>query len=61
MLKGSGELLGFKMRPDNKEEYDQPLNRFSVKACQVMATDDPRYSEINIIIRCFEFLNICND
>ena len=43
MLRLNGDLIGFKMKPVSRDEFEAPLNRFSVKSCQIMATEDPRW------------------
>ena len=51
MLRLNGDLIGFKMKPVSRDEFEAPLNRFSVKSCQIMATEDPRYELFILFFR----------
>uniref|UniRef100_A0AAU8EJQ7 non-specific serine/threonine protein kinase n=1 Tax=Tuta absoluta TaxID=702717 RepID=A0AAU8EJQ7_TUTAB len=41
LLFDNGDLVGFKAQPE-RNNYREPLNKFTVRDCQIMATDKPR-------------------
>ncbi|XP_063385105.1 RAC serine/threonine-protein kinase [Cydia fagiglandana] len=41
VLFDNGDLVGFKAQPERRH-YRDPLNKFTVRDCQIMATDKPR-------------------
>ena len=42
VLLSDGRLLGYRARPVSPEEAGQPLNNFTVRACQLFKTEIPR-------------------
>jgi len=42
LLYEDGSLIGFRKEPDSAEALADPLNNFTVKGCQIMATDRPK-------------------
>ncbi|CAG9101240.1 RAC-alpha serine/threonine-protein kinase [Plutella xylostella] len=47
ILFDNGDLVGFKSQPE-RNNYRDPLNKFTVKDCQIMAVDKPRPYSFNI-------------
>lgn len=41
ILFDNGDLVGFKTQPE-RNNYRDPLNKFTVRDCQIMAVDKPR-------------------
>lgn len=41
ILFNNGDLVGFKSQPE-RNNYREPLNKFTVRDCQIMAVDKPR-------------------
>lgn len=41
VLLENGNLIGFKSKPDISS-FNDPLNNFTVKGCQIMSTDRPK-------------------
>lgn len=41
ILFDNGDLVGFKAQPE-RNNYRDPLNKFTVRDCQIMAVDKPR-------------------
>lgn len=41
VLFDSGDLVGFRAQPE-RQQYREPLNRFTVRGCQIMQADRPR-------------------
>ena len=41
ILFDTGDLVGFKSQPE-RNNYRDPLNKFTVRDCQIMAVDKPR-------------------
>lgn len=41
VLFDNGDLVGFKTQPERRH-YRDPLNKFTVRDCQIMAADKPR-------------------
>ena len=50
-----GSLRGFKKRPD-PGNYDDPMNNFTVRGCQIMKTDRPK--QFTFIIRGLQWTSV---
>ncbi|XP_050674143.1 RAC serine/threonine-protein kinase isoform X2 [Leptidea sinapis] len=47
ILFDNGDLMGFKSQPE-RNNYRDPLNKFTVRDCQIMAFDKPRFYAFTI-------------
>lgn len=42
ILRENGQFIGFKTKPLNPQDLNDPLNNFTVKGCQIMTADRPK-------------------